>query len=94
MTTKRQRKHDRLLPMAELQNRPCEVGGRLALFHRWIEEDKATLQIKEFAELCLREKVVYDSNCTVDVLSETLALVEYQDGTVAKVKPEQIRFIK
>lgn len=52
----------RLLPMAELQARPCEVDGRPALFHRWVEE--YTLE----------------------------ALVEYNDGTIALVKPETIRF--
>ena len=57
----------RLVPMEELQARPCEVDGRPALFHRWIEEitmDDYKLQ----------------------------ALVEYRDGTIAKVDPELVQF--
>lgn len=59
---KRRRTKTRLLPMDELRARPCEVDGRPALFHRWVEEYALE------------------------------ALVEYQDGTVALVKPELIRF--
>ena len=111
MTTKRTRnpricagpKHDRLLPMGELQNRPCEVDGRPALFHRWIEEDRALLRHnfsviesedrRYYAERYFFEKNVCLPGCSFDIITETFALVEYQNGTVAKVKPEQVRFV-
>ena len=103
MTTKRKRKHDRLVPMGELQNRPCEVDGRPALFHRWIEEDIVLLRHDTFAstddyrhymERYFFEKGVCLPGCSFDIISETFALVEYKNGTVAKVKPEQIRFVE
>ena len=59
----------RLLIMDELDARPCEVDGRPALFHRWVEE--YTMQ-----------------GYTLE------ALVEYQDGTIAKVEAERIKFIR
>ena len=97
---KRKPKQTRLLPMDELQHRPCEVDGRPALFHRWIEEDRALLRFdtfmlpedrarlaREFSEGC-----IIPAGCFTDVIRETFALVEYKDGTIAKVKPELIRF--
>ena len=94
-------KKSRLLPMDELQNRPCEVDGRPALFHRWLEEDRALLKInalttrEEQSRLLykFREMALCSPGCSVEVLRETFALVEYQDGTVAKVDPLLVRFV-
>lgn len=103
------RKHNRrhhtrttqLLTMDELHARPCEVDGRPALFHRWIEEDRAVLKIdtlcrmaeaKELVHIFRNEGVVAPQ-CSTEVIRETFALVEYGDGTIHKVKPELIRFI-
>lgn len=91
----------RLLPMDELRARPCEVDGRPALFHRWIEEDRAVLRVEvlirepEQTEIHrrFRDCGMVPPGCTVDVLRETFALVEYRDGTIAKVKPELVRFL-
>lgn len=38
MVRKRKRTPTRLLPMAHHHTRPCEVNGRPALFHRWVED--------------------------------------------------------
>lgn len=97
---KRKPKHTRLLPMDDLQHRPCEVDGRPALFHRWVEEDRALLRINAFTSAEKRERIarefseglIIPAGCFTDVIRETFALVEYQDGTIAKVKPELIRF--
>ena len=35
---------------------------------------------------------IIPAGCFTDVIRETFALVEYTDGTIAKVKPELIRF--
>ena len=96
----RQPKKTRLLSMDELQARPCEVDGRPALFHRWIEEDKALLAFDAFLPLDQRMEIrrrfsscgTIPKGCHVDIIRETFALVEYTDGTIAKVKPELIRF--
>jgi hypothetical protein len=86
--------------MDDLKARPCEVDGRPALFHRWIEEDRALLQFNAVvtpgdANAVFRDfdaRGIVPPFCHTEVLRETLALVEYRDGTLDKVKPEQIRF--
>ena len=98
----RQKRHKkaRLLTMDELHARPCEVDGRPALFHRWIEEDDALLQIPRHYTLPEAEKImqlfredkVFADNCKVVVTHHTFALVEYRNGTIAKVEPERIQF--
>lgn len=99
----KRKKHDRLLPMGELKCRPCEVAGRPALFHRWIEERRAVLGHKgsftttreemHYAERYFFEKGVCLPDCFINTINETFALVEYNNGTVAKVRPEQVRFV-
>lgn len=70
----------RLLSMDELQARPCEVDGVPALFHRWVEGSRViNLDVIAFK---------------MDVLHNTYALVEYRDGTVGKVEPERVRFVR
>lgn len=97
---KKKRTKTRLLPMAELRPRRCEVDGRPATFLRWIEEDRALLTFKcdmkvrdaiEIVNL-FNEKGIIGPNCSTDVLHVVHALVEYQDGTVGRVDPERIRF--
>ena len=91
----------KLLSMHELLARPCEVDGVPALFHRWVEEDRAVLRIEVLArgekmgELhrCFHDSGVVPPGCSVDVLRETFALVEYRDGTIAKVDPVLVRFV-
>jgi hypothetical protein len=88
--------------MDELLARPCEVEGRPALFHRWVEEDEVLLQFNVFStdhdrKMMIRE--FWDTKVTpagvhTETVRHTLALVEYRDGTIAKVKPELIRFIR
>lgn len=68
----------RLLPMDELLARPCEVDGRPALFHRWMEEAAELIQ----------------PHCEITVVHRTYALVEYRDGTIGRVAPERVKFIR
>lgn len=90
-----------LLPMDELRCRPCEVEGRPALFHRWVEEDRALLRVEALVSAKsvisinnrFRSEGVVPPGCAIDVIRETFALVEYRDGTIAKVKPELVRFV-
>lgn len=82
---KRKPKRVRLLSMDECQHRPCEVDGRPALFHRWIEEDRVITATNGLGHYI-------PGTPAINVIRETFALVEYKDGTIAKVKPELIRF--
>jgi hypothetical protein len=92
----------RLLQMDELQARPCEVDGVPALFHRWIEEESVLVKVGIFVPedqrraMCrsFYEDQIIPDGCTVTTLHHTFALVELRDGTVHKVKPEMIRFVK
>lgn len=96
----RRKPKTRLLSMDECQHRPCEVNGRPAFFHRWVEEDRALLCLDTFTRpedrFAIADKIrasgVYPAGCHPEVIHETFALVEYQDGTIAMVKPESVRF--
>ncbi|MBR5845495.1 MAG: hypothetical protein IKY65_04470 [Rikenellaceae bacterium] len=88
--------------MHELQNRPCEVDGRPALFHRWLEEDRVLLHFdglyspEKQQQLMLfqyRHGWIVPAGCSTEVIHETFALVEYEDETVEKVQPERVRFV-
>ena len=91
----------KLLPMHELQNRPCEVGLRPARFHRWLEEDRVLLHVNGFYSPEERQRLLFNyrhggivpEGFTTDVIRETFALVEYEDGTIEKVQPERVRFV-
>lgn len=80
--------------------RPCEADGKPAIFHRWVQDDKALLQMLAMVRTVdMREiKRQFDlegfAPCTtkIEKISQTFALVEYEDGTVGKVEPEKIKF--
>lgn len=90
-----------LLTMDELHARPCEVDGRPALFHRWIEEDRVIVNVTKGSPLGTARSIEHlllgggavPPRCDrYDVIRNTLALVEYRDGAIEKVEPELIRF--
>lgn len=95
-------KKARLLSMDELQNRPCEVDGRPALFHRWLEEDQLLFRgdipnrigaTQEFERRLRKLGRIPECCHQLEVIRETFALVEYQDGAIDKVDPLRVRFV-
>lgn len=62
--------------------RPCYVGGRRALFHRWIDSAHPVTPIG----------VPEDENTTRFQFWSVRALVEYEDGTLARAWPSEIVF--
>ncbi len=60
--------------------RPCIVRGRKALFHMWENFSKPVA-----AELHI-------GGAPAGVLSLTLAIVEFEDGTVDRVLPQEVKF--
>lgn len=85
----------------DIKHRPCLADGKPATFHRWVEEDQALLQIHHFMRPVDQEKIVarfreegvIDNSATIERLRNCFALIEYQDGSMGKVKPELLQFI-
>jgi hypothetical protein len=87
----------------KVERRPCFVdcndGEKKAFCHKWIEEDKPIVKCNTFhpheeykkIRKDIFETAIYPS---VDIftIKETLGLVEYEDGTMAKIEPTRIRF--
>lgn len=82
--------------------RLCEVGGKgVCTFHRFVDEDEALLHFDVFlmpseqrqiyAEF--EEKGWVPKCCHTEVLRRTYALVEYPDGSLAKVDPAMVCFL-
>ncbi len=63
--------------------RPCYVNGRRALFHRWENTANPVLP---------RGVDANDEKARFFQYRSTRALVEYEDGTMARVWPLDIRF--
>lgn len=81
--------------------RPCLADGKPATFHRWVDDDRAVLQVGAFVHPRDRDRIfrefqevgLIDSSSHIEKISATFALVEYPDGSVGKVKPVLIQFL-
>lgn len=81
--------------------RPCIVNGKKALFHTWTEKEGVILKImgmvgrKQVEDLLevYKELGVIPPHFEVVKEKTTFALVEYEDGQIAEVKPTDVRFI-
>lgn len=80
--------------------RPCSVNGRKAWFHCWVQTEHPYFLSTSF---CSREemkemsreienKTIIPSDFRVEKIARVVALVEYDNGTVVKVNPEEITF--
>ena len=67
----------------ENEYRPCYVNGRKALFHRWVNTANPALPKGVDPN---EEKAKFFQH------RSTTGLVEYEDGTLARVWPQEIRF--
>ena len=68
----------------ESEYRPCYANGRKALFHRWVNTANHTLP--KGAETNSEKARFFQHRSTT-------ALVEYADGTVDRVWPQDVRFV-
>ena len=81
--------------------RPCEVDGSKAWYHGLIHCDRTVVRVEgilasdEYAriERAIQHKQVYPGNCQMHVERRTYAMIEYLDGSVTKVDPEEVQFI-
>lgn len=91
---------DGTITMTTAEYRPCYVNEKKALFHRWIDKDEVLIKFSTFlseddiAEMLeiYRTKSILPSNAGVEKVKTTFAIVEYEDGTIDEVRPQQIRF--
>lgn len=87
--------------------RPCMVTLRdeepkRAEFHKWIEDTTVFLKFNRTMKAeHMRKNIdeyfrynVLPADNTLEKITNTVALVELEDGTVKKVDPESVRFIK
>lgn len=62
------------------ETRPCFADGKKAMFHQWTNESEIV------------PPSIMRGGHSGGVISTTLAIVEYEDGTVHKTFPEKVRF--
>ena len=67
----------------EPEVRPCMVCGRRAIFHRWVNS----------AHPVPPRGTEINENTRYYQFRRTEALVEYEDGTIDRVYPTEIRFV-
>ena len=77
--------------------RPCFVDGKKALFHRWADKENLIIQSKAIqnpraGRLDLNYYNAFDDSHNLYKLKNIVAIVEYEDGTVAEVEPSKIKF--
>ena len=81
--------------------RACIVEGQKALFHRWAEKAIPIAKIDAFlsAEDILKSKrrldeslPVIPAGANIFMQKSTLAIVEFEDGTVKEVMPDKVQF--
>ena len=85
----------------ERPTRPCLVDEKPAVFHRFVDEDRALLRINAYCKPTDRDEIyrryketgVYPDTCSTEVLRSTLALVEFPDGSLKKVDPEHVTLL-
>lgn len=80
--------------------RPCSVNGRKAWFHCWIQTEHpyflstSFLSREEAKEISheIENMTIIPSSFKVEKITQVVALVEYDNGAVVKVNPEEITF--
>lgn len=67
----------------EQERRPCIVNGRRAMFHRWVDSARPVTP----------RGIEEDETSERYQLHSVHGIVEFEDGTVQRVWPSEIRFI-
>ena len=86
-----------------LRTVPCIVNGVRCRFHRFVDNDCVMVRVNAFVsddELDkMRKKfrsdlVMPEGGTDPKILRKTWALVEYPDGSLRRVDPEEVRFVR
>ena len=81
--------------------RPCYVDGKKALFHRWTENGTTPpvkiidTRLTEKSVKRIEKKIqngILSPAADIEVLRVIRGIVEYEDGTIDEVMPQQIKF--
>lgn len=80
--------------------RPCYVGGRKGMFHRWIDKEDILLKSNVYVKSDEIEKAIAKFNKTGHVplgfemerVKNTYALIEFEDGHMEEIPPTTITF--
>lgn len=91
---------DGTITMTSAEYRPCYVNDKKALFHKWTDKEEVMLKINGFlyedkieeTVKLYREKGILPPSANVEKVKNTFAIIEYEDGTIDEVRPQQIRF--
>lgn len=92
---------DYIFSLSDSEYRQCMVNQKKAFFHKWIEEEALVYhfdthmessQIINIAKKFREDNIVppYIKTTTIKTL---YALVEFEDGSIGKVKPEDLYFL-
>lgn len=91
-----------LKPIIGVYNlRSCEVNGNKGYFHGWYEKKDYLLQYKAMATKnnmkrmhdCFKELNAIDNSCDIYELNKLVGIVEFEDGHIEEIVPEDIRFL-
>lgn len=86
--------------MSEVKTRPCYVNGRKGLFHRWIEKEdfyiKTNMRISnnlfDHIRKIVKENGAVPDGFETDIVKNTYALIEFEDGHMEEIPPTTITF--
>lgn len=83
------------------QHRQCLVGGERAIFHHWIKDAEVILKFNSHLSPYSIEQIMNDLkygkyvSVNVDPLVTEICvgLVEFENGEIKKIRPENIKFL-
>lgn len=84
------------------QMRPCLVDGKEATFHKWSVKTELFIKVNAlmpYDDMISRAKAAKENGIIpkffdTEKIQQTVAIVEYKDGTVDEVEPTKIKFIR
>lgn len=85
-----------------LRTVPCVVNGVRCKFHRFVEDDRVLMRVSAYRsaeevkqiQKAFKEQLIIPPANETEILRKTWALVEYPDGSLRRVDPEEVRFVR
>lgn len=91
---------DSTITISTSKLRPCYVGDKKALFHRWVDVERPIMRFKTHTPAIyirevrnqFHEQNIIPADVEIIKTKETFGVVEYEDGTIEEVHPTGIKF--